>query len=49
MQKVAGLLPADQAGVYSSDPRIREEAQKAAEYPREGLREGEDNDKYPKG
>ena len=49
MQKIADLLPTEQAGVYSSDPRVREEAQQAAEYPWEGLREGEDNDKYPKG
>jgi len=38
-KKIAGLLPADQAGVYSSDPRVREEAQQAVEYPWEGLRE----------
>jgi len=39
----------DQAGIYSSDPRIREEAKASAEYPWEGLREGEDNEKYPAG
>jgi hypothetical protein len=47
MQKIAELLPAEQAGIYSSDPRIREEAKASAEYPWEGLREGEDNEKYP--
>ena len=47
MQKIAELLPAEQAGIYSSDPKVREEAQAAAEYPWEGLREGEDNEKYP--
>ena len=47
MQKIAELLPAEQASIYSSDPKIREEAQAAAEYPWEDLREGEDNEKYP--
>ncbi len=48
MHKIAELLPPDEAGVYSSDPKVREAAENAAEYPWEGLREGEDNDKYPK-
>jgi 1-acyl-sn-glycerol-3-phosphate acyltransferase len=47
MQKIAELLPAEQAGIYSNDPKVREEAQAVAEYPWEGLREGEDNEKYP--
>jgi GAF domain-containing protein len=46
MQKIAELLPAEQAGIYSSDPKVREEAKAAAEYSWEGLREGEDNEKY---
>ena len=47
MQRIAELLPAELAGVYSSDLRIREEAEVFAKYPWEGLREGENNDKYP--
>lgn len=47
MQKIAELLPPEQAGIYSDDPKIREESKTAAKYPWEGLREGEDNEKYP--
>lgn len=47
MQKIADLLPSEQAGIYSRDPEVREASKEAVKYPWEGLREGEDNDKYP--
>ncbi|HUV16768.1 MAG TPA: lysophospholipid acyltransferase family protein [Pelolinea sp.] len=47
MRKIAELLPSEQAGIFSSDPKVREAAKDAANYPWEGLREGEDNEKYP--
>lgn len=47
MKKIAELLPPEQGGVYSSDARIRKAAAGKDYYPWEGIREGEDNNKYP--
>lgn len=41
MLRIADLLPADQQGVYSDDPAIREAAKEAAIYPWENAVEGE--------
>lgn len=47
MKKIAELLPPEIGGVYSSDPKVREASKGTDFYPWEGLREGEDMDKYP--
>jgi 1-acyl-sn-glycerol-3-phosphate acyltransferase len=47
MKKIAALIPAEDGGLYSSDPKVRDAAKGTENYPWEGLREGEDNDKYP--
>jgi 1-acyl-sn-glycerol-3-phosphate acyltransferase len=47
MRKIAALIPAEDGGIYSSDSKVRETAKGTEYYPWEGLREGEDNDKYP--
>jgi 1-acyl-sn-glycerol-3-phosphate acyltransferase len=47
MKNIADLIPPDEGGLYSSDPKVREAAVGSEAYPWEGLREGEDNDKYP--
>jgi 1-acyl-sn-glycerol-3-phosphate acyltransferase len=47
MKKIADLIPSDEGGLYSSDPKIREASKGSEFYPWEGLREGEDNEKYP--
>ena len=47
MKKIADLIPPDEGGLYSRDPKVREAAKGTEFYPWEGLREGENNDKYP--
>lgn len=47
MHRIAELLPPEQGGLYSSDPKVREVSKGTKVYPWEGLREGQDNDKYP--
>lgn len=47
MKKIAELLPPEKGGLYSSDPKIREASKDTEFYPWEGIREGEDMDKYP--
>jgi 1-acyl-sn-glycerol-3-phosphate acyltransferase len=47
MKNIADLIPPEEGGLYSNDPKIREAAVGSEVYPWEGLREGEDNDKYP--
>jgi 1-acyl-sn-glycerol-3-phosphate acyltransferase len=47
MKKIAALLPVEEGGLFSADPKVREAAKGTEYYPWEGLREGEDNDKYP--
>jgi 1-acyl-sn-glycerol-3-phosphate acyltransferase len=47
MKKIAALLPVEEGGLFSADPNVREAAKGTDYYPWEGLREGEDNDKYP--
>lgn len=46
MHQISGLIPPEDAGMYSKDPKVREAAKGSEAYPWEGLREGEDNDKY---
>jgi 1-acyl-sn-glycerol-3-phosphate acyltransferase len=45
MRRIAELIPQDQAGLYSSDPKVREAAKGSEYYPWEGIREGQD--RYP--
>lgn len=45
MTHIAELIPPEQAGLFSSDPNIREAAKGTEYYPWEGIREGQD--KYP--
>lgn len=47
MTKIADLIPQEEAGLYSKDPKVREAAKGTEYYPWEGLREGESQDKYP--
>jgi len=47
MGKIAKLLPPGEGGLYSSDPKVREASKGTEIYPWEGLREGQDDDKYP--
>lgn len=47
MKKIAELLPPEQCGLYSSDPKVRADAVGSDYYPWEGIREGEDDSKYP--
>jgi len=47
MRKIAELLPPEKGGLYSSDPQVREASKGSEYYPWEGLREGEDSEKYP--
>jgi 1-acyl-sn-glycerol-3-phosphate acyltransferase len=47
MRKIAELLPPEEGGLYSSDPKVREASKGTEVYPWEGLREGQDDDKYP--
>lgn len=47
MKKIADLIPPEEGGLYSSDPKVREAAIGTGAYPWEGLREGEDNGRYP--
>ena len=47
MHKIAELLPPEQCGLYSSDPKVREASKGTEVYPWEGLREGQDDYKYP--
>lgn len=45
MQHIAELIPPEQAGLFSSDPKVRESAKGSDYYPWEGIREGQDH--YP--
>lgn len=45
MNHIADLIPQEQAGLFSKDPKIREAAKGTEYYPWEGIREGQD--KYP--
>jgi len=47
MKKIAELLPPEKGGLYSSDPKVRAASKDTEFYPWEGIREGEDMDKYP--
>lgn len=47
MKKIAELIPPEQGGRYSSNPKVREASTGADYYPWEGIREGDDNSKYP--
>ena len=46
MQRIAELIPSEQGGLYSSDPKVRETSKGTEYYPWEGLREDRDKDKY---
>ena len=46
MQRIAELIPQEKAGLYSSDPAVREASKGTEYYPWEGLREDQDEKKY---
>jgi len=46
MHRIAELLPPEQSGLYSSDPKVREASKGTEVYPWEGLREDSDFKKY---
>jgi 1-acyl-sn-glycerol-3-phosphate acyltransferase len=46
MTHIAELIPQEEAGLYSKNPKIREAAKGSEYYPWEGIREGQDD--YPK-
>lgn len=45
MRHIAELIPPEEAGLYSPDPKVREAAKGTEYYPWEGIREGQDH--YP--
>ncbi|NPV42221.1 MAG: 1-acyl-sn-glycerol-3-phosphate acyltransferase [Anaerolineae bacterium] len=45
MSHIAELIPQEEAGLYSKDPKVREAAKGTEYYPWEGIREGQDH--YP--
>ncbi len=45
MNHIAELIPQEEAGLYSKDPKVREAAKGSEYYPWEGIREGQDD--YP--
>jgi 1-acyl-sn-glycerol-3-phosphate acyltransferase len=45
MQHIAELIPQEEAGLFSKDPKVRAAAKDTEYYPWEGIREGQD--KYP--
>ena len=45
MSRIADLIPQEEAGLYSKDPKVREAARGTEYYPWEGIREGQDH--YP--
>ncbi len=45
MSRIADLIPQEEAGLYSKDPKVREAAKGSEYYPWEGIREGQDH--YP--
>lgn len=45
MTHIAELIPQEEAGLYSKDPKVREAAKGTEYYPWEGIREGQDH--YP--
>ncbi len=45
MRRIAELIPQEEAGLYSKDPKVREAAKGTEYYPWEGIREGQDH--YP--
>ncbi len=45
MNHIAELIPQEEAGLYSKDPKVREAAKGTEYYPWEGIREGQDH--YP--
>lgn len=45
MTRIAELIPQEEAGLFSKDPKVREAAKGTEYYPWEGIREGQD--KYP--
>ena len=48
MRKIAELIPTQQGGIYSSDPKVRKAAQGKDYYPWEGIREDDSHLSYPK-
>ncbi len=47
MTKIAELIPQEEAGLFSKDPKVREAAKGTDYYPWEGIREDEEREKYP--
>lgn len=48
MRKIAELIPTQQGGIYSSDPKVRKASQGKDYYPWEGIREDDSHLSYPK-